>query len=157
MASPHGVWTQEGRLFVAETIGGNRRIMVWNQVPTETGQPADLVLGQASLESPASNLGPSQSFSPQTLTGGGEYLMATDGNRARILLFRNPDENGEAALRVLGQSNFEASVPNDPEPDGVESGPSARTFSRPEDVVFAGGRLFVADIDNNRVLVFEAR
>jgi hypothetical protein len=155
MASPHGVWTQDGRLFVAEIVGGNRRVMVWNQLPTETGQPADLVLGQSSLESPTGNLGPDRSFSPLNLTGGGSYVLTIDASRARILVFRVPRENGPAALRVLGQSTFEGSARNDPDQDGVESGPSARTFSRVEDVMLVGGRLFVADGANNRVLIFD--
>ena len=109
------------------------------------------------MDGPSSGLGPDRSFYPLNLTGAGSYLLTIDSQRTRILVFRDPRENGAAALRVLGQSTFEGSARNDPDQDGVESGPSARTFSRVEDVVLAGGRLFAADSDNNRVLIFEAR
>lgn len=157
MSGPRGVWVQDGRLFVSESLGGNNRVMIWNELPTRSDQPADLVLGQTSLEGPSSGLGNDQRFAAHAVTGEGDYLLAIDRTRARILLFRDPRENGAAALRVLGQSNFDGSARNDPDQDGVESGPSARTFSRVDDVLMIGGRLFVADFDNNRVLIFQGR
>ncbi|HAA31322.1 MAG TPA: hypothetical protein DCE56_30950, partial [Cyanobacteria bacterium UBA8553] len=52
---PYGVLYHQGRLFVADT--GNRRVLVWNQLPDSNGQPADLVLGQPDMRSRNENDG----------------------------------------------------------------------------------------------------
>ena len=44
MRGPESVWIQGTKLFVADTL--NNRILIWNTIPTQNGQPADLVLGQ---------------------------------------------------------------------------------------------------------------
>src|SRR6185295_14371491 len=54
MRGPQGVWIQDGRLFVADTQ--NNRVLIWNSIPTQNNQPADLVLGQPNFTSaPAVN------------------------------------------------------------------------------------------------------
>src|SRR5262249_47250741 len=45
--APHGVWIQNGKFFVADTQ--NNRVLIWNSIPTQNNQPADLVLGQANF------------------------------------------------------------------------------------------------------------
>ncbi len=47
LRAPQGVWIQNGRLFVADTQ--NHRVLIWNSIPTQNRQPADLVLGQANF------------------------------------------------------------------------------------------------------------
>ena len=44
---PQGVWIQNGKLFVADTQ--NHRVLIWNSIPTQNRQPADVVLGQANF------------------------------------------------------------------------------------------------------------
>ena len=46
-AAPQGVWIQNGKLFVADTQ--NHRVLIWNSIPTQNRQPADVVLGQANF------------------------------------------------------------------------------------------------------------
>src|SRR5579872_3022661 len=43
MRAPQGVWIQNGKLFVADTQ--NNRVLIWNSIPTQNNQAADLVLG----------------------------------------------------------------------------------------------------------------
>ncbi len=52
---PFQVLVHDGRLYVADA--GNRRILVWRTLPTETAQPADFALGQTDLESRSDNAG----------------------------------------------------------------------------------------------------
>ena len=40
---PYGVYYHQGRLFIADT--GNRRLLIWHQLPTENGQPAQFSFG----------------------------------------------------------------------------------------------------------------
>ena len=47
LRSPQGVWIQNGKLFVADTQ--NHRVLIWNSIPTQNRQPADVVLGQANF------------------------------------------------------------------------------------------------------------
>jgi hypothetical protein len=47
MYFPTDVVFGEAGLFVSDT--GNNRVLYWKEVPTENGQPADLVLGQSSF------------------------------------------------------------------------------------------------------------
>ncbi len=44
MRGPQGVWIQGSKLFVADTQ--NNRVLIWNTIPTQNNQPADVVLGQ---------------------------------------------------------------------------------------------------------------
>lgn len=57
----YGVFYHQGRLFVTDT--GNRRVLVWYQIPEENGQPADLVLGQPDMIARNENGGGSPSAS----------------------------------------------------------------------------------------------
>lgn len=52
LSTPGGVWSDGTRLFVADSYNG--RVLIWNSIPTTNGQPADLVLGQSSMESAVS-------------------------------------------------------------------------------------------------------
>ena len=51
----YGVTIADGRLIVADT--GNRRVLVWNEIPTRNGAPADLVLGQRDMTTRDENAG----------------------------------------------------------------------------------------------------
>ena len=46
LSNPSGVYTNGTQLAVADT--NNHRLLLWNTWPTAHGQPADVVLGQAS-------------------------------------------------------------------------------------------------------------
>ncbi|MEI8096218.1 MAG: immunoglobulin-like domain-containing protein [Spirochaetales bacterium] len=54
--------------------------------------------------------------------------------------------NGMSASLVLGQADFTSS----------SSGTNAKTIARPNDLVFAGGKLFVTSIVGNRVLIYNS-
>jgi hypothetical protein len=49
LSNPRGVYSDGTRVFVADT--GNNRILVWNTMPTTSGQPADTVIGQPDFTS----------------------------------------------------------------------------------------------------------
>ncbi len=69
-----------------------------------------------------------------------------------------PTSNGAPADVVLGQRSFTNGTYNDDDQDGAADGqPSARTLYDPSGVHFAGGRLVVNDLGNNRALVFQWR
>ena len=61
LRGPQGVWIQNGKLFVADTQ--NFRVLIWNHIPTQNNQAADLELGQPNFNyrKPAASQ-PTQSY-----------------------------------------------------------------------------------------------
>ena len=151
---PRDAWTDGSRLLVADT--NNARVLLWQAFPTVSFAPADVVIGQASMTELDS--------SPSASSMGGAYGIASNGNQIaiadyfykRVLVYNAfPTVNGAAASRVLGQSNFFATTPNDDNQNGEEDAtPSARTVSWPTGVWMGEGVLLVSDASNRRYLLF---
>ena len=139
-----------GLLFVAD--GDNNRILIWpSAAKFSNAEPALVVLGQ-----PDFAIGPKCSggitastiCDPNGLVAdatGHLFVADTDGDR--ILRFSPPFSNDMAADMVIGQRDFNTSVCN----------ADAGTLCHPRGVALdVNGNLFVADSNNNRLLVFEA-
>jgi hypothetical protein len=161
-----GVVIADGKLIVSQW--SNRRILIWNAIPTTNGEPADIVLGQASFSSCAANDddqdGTSDSApTARTLAGpsgiwsDGTRIAVADYGNNRVLIWSTfPEESFAPADIVLGQSNFSNNARNDDDQDGVEdANPTARTFSSAYFVKSNGTQLVVAEYDNNRVLLWD--
>lgn len=153
--------TPDGKLLVADLK--NHRVLVWNQVPEEDGAAADLVLGQADFDSCESDRGEAASLatlhSPSAVWSDEVRIVVADRKNNRVLIWQAfPTENGQPADIVLGQEGGTLSAPNDDNGDGSsDETPSARTLHAPYAGVYSNGiQLFVADTDNNRVLVWNA-
>lgn len=159
LSTPGGVWTDGTRLFVADSYNG--RVLIWNTIPTFNGQPADLVLGQPSMESAisATTAGGFLVGGVYNVYSNGAQLVIGDAYNHRVLIWNSiPTTNGQPADIVLGQSNFTNNAPNDDEQTGVSGvTPTARTLYNPYGVYMVGKLLFVSDFDNNRVLIFKGK
>lgn len=110
---PSGVWSDGEKLMVADAW--NHRVLIWLQMPTEDGQPADVVVGQPDFESNDPNVkGISHPPSAQSLnwpygvfSDGKQLWIADTGNR-RVLYFENiPTQNFVAADKVIGKPSFQ--------------------------------------------------
>jgi hypothetical protein len=151
----YGVLYHAGKLFVADT--GNRRVLIWNQLPQETGQPADLVLGQSSLNSRDSNGGGEPTASSirwghSLAVWNGNLVLADAGNNRIMIWDGIPSENNAPCAAVLGQPDFVQ----------VEINqrlylPSATSLNMPYGVTVAGNWLVVADTANSRLLGWRDR
>jgi hypothetical protein len=146
---PTGLTVAAGRVIVTDRL--NHRVLIWNRIPTVSGTPADLVLGQADFESVRLNrggiIGPATLFDPYGVWSDGERLVVADRGNHRVLIWgRFPHVNGQPADLVLGQ------------PDGVsrEARAGSTGLDRPCGVYGVGERLFVADAGNHRVLLWDA-
>lgn len=147
---PYGVHWDGRHLWVADS--GNRRVLMWQGLPTRDGQPADRVLGQ-------------RDFSQRDENGGGEpdarslrwphavaswhgRLCVADAGNNRVLLWdRVPEVDDAPADQVLGQAGFG-------EVDNNQSRywPDAATLNMPYGLAAAGDWLVVADTANSRLL-----
>ncbi|NJL63224.1 MAG: hypothetical protein HC903_17100 [Methylacidiphilales bacterium] len=155
----YGVFYHQGKLFVADT--GNRRVLIWHQLPTENGQPADLVLGQPDMVSRNENGGAMTAVTScgsiasassmrwcHDITVWGGNLVVTDAGNNRVMIWDNiPSENNASCVAVLGQKKFDLVELN----QGVYF-PNASSLSMPYGVDAVGDWLIVADTANSRLL-----
>ncbi|MBZ5676497.1 MAG: hypothetical protein LAP61_19850 [Acidobacteriia bacterium] len=138
---------ESGNLFVADS--GNGRVLRFPapfSVAAGNLQAADLVLGQSGFTQK------DQSASPQTLGTPYGLALYPDGQLAvsdpvlnRVMVFKKPFVNGEAAFTVVGQQSFASS----------SASSSLAGLNSPRHIATdTSGRLYVADSSNNRVVVF---
>ncbi|HAH08047.1 MAG TPA: hypothetical protein DCM05_16240, partial [Elusimicrobia bacterium] len=149
LKAPYGVRGDGFRLFV--TDHGNHRLLIWNSLPTATGQGADLVLGQADHVSGACNEGLAASAyslcSPMGLHSDGTRLAVADHANHRVLLWSSmPLASRQAADRVLGEPDFTTSA-------GDAGSPTLATLHAPYGVHVDGARIFIGEGERNRVKV----
>lgn len=152
---PYGIFSYQGKLFIADT--GNRRLLIWNQLPTENGQPADIVLGQPDMISRNENGGGSPTAASMRwchdITLWDDNLVVADAGNNRVMIWEGiPTENNTACAVVLGQKNFNFVELN----QGVYF-PSASSLSMPYGVDVAEDWLIVADTANSRLLGWKKR
>jgi hypothetical protein len=147
---PNGIYSDGTRLFVADYA--NHRVLVWNTLPTTSGQPADFALGQPNLTSNSLNNGglPTSSSlkNPTTVHGDGTRIFVADSSNNRVLVWNNvPTTSGHAADFALGQPNLTSTTAN-------SGGVSASSMNGPWGIAISGTKLFVSDSSNSRVLVW---
>lgn len=137
-----------GKLIASDFM--NRRVLIWNSIPTTNAQPADIVLGQASFTTDTAGVSSSQLTSPLGIASDGTRLAVADNTRHRVLIWNTfPTSNQTPADVVLGQPTFSSSTANN-------GGVSAQSLKNPWGVRISNGKLYIADNGNNRVLVWNS-
>lgn len=145
---PGGVWSDGARLVVSDP--SNHRVLIWNEIPTSDFTAANIVLGQANLNSAVSPASPTATnFTPHKVYSNGNQLFVVDaGSTKRVLIWDQwPTENNVPANRVIGAAALDVS--------SASLGNNAK-FSFVESITSIDNKLIVPDADNNRVLIFEA-
>lgn len=142
-----GVFRVGPRLIVADQA--NNRVLIWNDTPTTSGEPADLVLGQPDFASRGSGNGAANLAGPAGIWSDGMRLVITDTFNNRALIWSTfPTVSNQPADFVIGQAAFGAVATTTP--------PTAGSLRNPQGVHFDGTRLYIADSGNNRVLVWNS-
>ncbi len=154
---PTAVATDGTILAVADTA--NNRVMIWNSIPTVTGQPADIELGQPDFNTVLQGsqvVVDNKSFrGPQGVWIQNGKLFVADTQNHRVLIWNSiPTQNRQPADVVLGQANFNVAVQPDLTKDTTLA--HANTLLNPVSVSSDGIRLYVADLGNNRVLIWNS-
>lgn len=178
MLNPVSVTSDGTRLFVTDL--GHNRVLIWNSIPAQTQQPADMVVGQPNLNGALSNnvqpLCPATgkddkgndtfpgrcaatlSF-PRFALSDGKHLFVADGGNDRILVFNQmPGQNGMRADEILGQPDeFSDNITDSSDffhPDANIGRSSADTIRTPMSLAWDGTNLYASDPFDRRVLVF---
>lgn len=130
----YGVAICGRRLTVADT--GNRRVLVWNEIPDRNGAPADQVIGQPHFTT--RDMGGLRW--PHAIAAAKGRLFIADAGTSRIV----------ADDIILGQAD----------PAGTDHNrglydPTAATLNMPYGVAALGDRLIVADTANSRLTGYD--
>jgi uncharacterized protein (TIGR03437 family) len=158
-------------MFVADSNGvgaspSNHRVLLYQNLSGMLPRPTDsliyyskcpvcvghatLVLGQPDFSTTTENLAatPTTLRLPTGVASDGVHLAVADTNHNRVLIWnRIPTSNDAPADVVVGQPNFTStSLPGNT--------PNAKSMRGPQGVWIQNGRLYVADTQNNRVLIF---
>jgi uncharacterized protein (TIGR03437 family) len=178
LRGPQGVWIQNGRLYVADTM--NHRVLIWNSIPASNDAAADIVLGQKDFNvAPVTDLtqatfDPRQDnlLNPVSVSSDGQRLFVADLGHNRVLIWNSlPTRNQQPADIVIGQPDFTSATANNSsklcpsngfvkDEDGNDTtDPSYparcnKTLDFPRFALSDGKRLFIADGGNDRVLVY---
>ncbi len=143
---PLDVTTDGIRIMVSEW--DNRRVMIWNKIPSENFTPADVVLGQPDFKSAdpdPGGIGPHSIGRPEGLSTDGKFLAITSQATSRIAIWTPiPTENFAPATFVLGQHDFFQPV----------AGETRSTTWSTIGVFVSTRRIAVTDVGSNRVLIF---
>ncbi|MEI7579382.1 MAG: NHL repeat-containing protein [bacterium] len=153
--SPVDTPTDKTRMFIADYM--NNRVLIFNTIPTSSGQAADVVIGQPTMTTGTYNnnngsttvTGRTLSY-PQAVYTDGDRLMIADTSNNRVLIYNSiPTTNHQYADIVIGQPNFTSNTANN------DSGlTTARTLYNPEGITTEGNKLFITDYVNHRVLIY---
>jgi DNA-binding beta-propeller fold protein YncE len=145
LSNPTGVWTDGIRVAVADS--DNNRVLIWMSFPITNKEPADIVLGQQGFGTSGFPISPTGATMrhPFSVYSDGMRLFVSDALNHRVLVWRSfPTTSGQPADFAIGQPDLIS--------DGTGQG--ASQLARPAGITTVGDHLFVADSENDRVLVY---
>lgn len=148
--NPFDVLIVGDKLLVSD--GGNNRVLIWNSWPITNGVPPDVVIGQTTTAGKSRNQGgtpgPNTLGGPRGLAYDGTHLYIADFSNHRVLIYDEiPANNNKSASVVIGQPDFQS----------ISPGSGAAQFSSPQRVRVKNGKIFIADRENERIMVFNQR
>lgn len=145
-----------GKLALADS--DHNRVLLWNNIPTSDGQQPDLVLGQFDFGGSTADQGlPNPTAStldyPAGIWTDGMRLVVADNGSNRVLIWNSwPNQNGQPADLVLGQYDFTTRLWN----HDMSTIDASSMYSPYNGVFVSGSQIFVADSNNNRVLIWNS-
>jgi hypothetical protein len=146
----YGVAIVGEKLLVADT--GNRRVLIWNSMPSRNGQPADIVVGQSGFACRDENAGLDAGLVgmrwPHGLAVIGSRLLVSDAGNNRIMVWdRIPDRPGAPCDFVLGQKDGQSLEHN----RGTYL-PTSQSLNMPYSLAASEEWLIAADTANSRLI-----
>ena len=124
---------------------GNNRVLAYTGPPTGNSESPTYVLGQVDFLSSTPGTSDLTLDAPRDVSVYNGQLFVADTGNNRVLVWNMlPQSNQMPAKWVEGQPDFQSNT----------GATDQATFKAPDSVVAAGGKLFVADSGNNRVLIY---
>ena len=152
-----GVSTDGTRILVSDY--NNHRVLIWRSFPTvSTGAAASVVLGQSNFTahtspSPSSNT----MMYPGSAVSDGTHVIVQDSGNNRILIWNSiPTTSGLAANIVLGQPDFTTTSYGTSATNMSTSTACSATYASPGYVDLHGGKIYMADSCNSRVMIWNS-
>ena len=133
-------------LFVPDS--GNARVLGFKGIPKKNGASAKLVLGQANFSKIKFGATSKLFDYPSAVVTAGNQLLMTDFGNSRVLIWNKlPTKTNTPAAVVVGQPDLTLN----------DSATTQSGLDHPELGLFvAGGKLFVSDRNNNRVMIWNS-
>ncbi len=137
------------------TVGdyNNNRILFWNTLPTSFAEASSFVIGQPDSVTAKSNFSGTSGvslYNPRGIYSDGTRLFVADQGNNRVLIWNSiPTSETQPADLVLGQNSLSEFAAN-------SGGISASSLYSPQCVYTVGNKLFVCDVVNNRILVWNS-
>jgi uncharacterized protein (TIGR03437 family) len=136
---------------VADT--NHNRVLIWNSIPNSNNTPANVVVGQPNFTTSNVALTATGMRGPQGVWIQNGKLYVADTQNNRVLIYNHiPTTNGAAADVVLGAPNF--TTANNPDLSQASITANASVLLSPVSVTSDGTHLFVTDLGDNRVLIW---
>jgi uncharacterized protein (TIGR03437 family) len=171
LGAPSGLAYANDTLFVADSNRAgaspiNNRVMIYKNLSSQFPDPplippnqggrcpvcggtASIVLGQPNFENTDANTSQNGLSLPTAVATDGNILVVADTNNNRVLIWNSiPETNNAPADVVVGQTNFTnwgTSVP-----------PTATSLRGPQGVWIQDGKLYIADTQNHRILIYNS-
>ena len=150
---PYGVYYNGTKLFISDK--SNNRVLIYNSLPAANNASANVVVGQENMSSTNPNKG--GNASENTLSGpigvyaDNDKLIVSDFDNNLVLVFNSiPTSNNASANVVVGQANMNNTAANQ------GGAASASGMKNPHGVYVYNSKLYVADYENNRVLIYDS-
>ena len=133
----------DGRLYLPDYA--NQRVLVFNSIPKANDASGDFVLGQPNMVTTTPGAGANEMHGPQTIKAHNGQFFIDEYTNSRVLIFNTaPTTTQASADIVVGQAGF-----------GSAATACTQTgLNEPESIEVAGGKLIVADSNNNRILIW---
>ena len=141
---PNSVYGDGTRLYVSDEW--NNRVLIWNTIPTATQAAANVVLGQPDMTTGTNGLTSQNMHYPFSVYSDGSKVYVVDNQNERVLIWNTIPTGVPApgADVVLGQPNMTSNG----------TGVNSQSLNYPTSVYGDGTRLYVAEQDNSRVLIW---
>jgi len=155
LRNPTAVASDGVRLAVADT--DNNRVLIWNSIPNNNNRAADVVLGQENFTTASTPRGASgqRMRGPQGVWFQGNRFFVADSGNNRVMIWNSiPTRTFQSADIVLGQPDFNTVVELDLTRTAID--PKNNNLLNPVSVTSDGTRLFVSDLGQNRVLIWNS-
>jgi hypothetical protein len=146
MCEPYGEAVAGKTLYIDDA--NTSRILGYKSVPTKSGAAAKFVLGQRKLNTAGRGTSQTELSYPTAVVVAGSQLFVNDFSNSRVLIWNKlPTKDDTPPSVVVGQPNFDSNAQLSP--------PTQASLTLPEaGLAVAGGKLFVSDKENHRVMIW---